>query len=174
MSQLPERVTREFHLPAPKDTDELGAKLATVLRSPFTVHLRGALGAGKSALVRSILRAKGVVGPIPSPTYTLIEEYAASGSTLQHLDLYRLADAEELEFIGTRDLFLSPAVRFIEWPERGGGFLPVPDLVVTLTIVGTGRQAHLEAGTDRGGALLRCLTPWQPVGLGPPSTAGTG
>lgn len=135
----------------------LATALAGAVRAPLTVFLRGELGAGKTFLVRAFLRACGQAGPVPSPTYTLVETYATPRFAVQHFDLYRLGDAEELEYIGVRDYFEQPAVRFIEWPERGAGLLPAPDLEVRLSVHGDGRQARLEARGEPGCRVLRQL-----------------
>ena len=100
--------------------------------SGLQIHLHGPLGAGKTTLVRGLLRALGVDGAVRSPTYTLMEPYQASGLELFHFDLYRLADAEELELMGARDHLRAGAVCLFEWPERGAGWLPAPHLVVRL------------------------------------------
>lgn len=123
-------------------TDRLGQALAHTLPPHAVVHLHGELGAGKSTLARALLRALGVQGAIRSPTYTLIERYPlAGGGEAWHLDLYRIADAAELEYLG---LDSSEArLWLVEWPERGRGGLPVEDLVVALEVEGSGRRAQL-------------------------------
>ena len=135
----------------------LATARASAVQAPLTVFLQGELGAGKTFLVRAFLRACGQSGPVPSPTYTLVETYATARFEVQHFDLYRLGDAEELEYIGIRDYFEQPAVRFIEWPERGAGVLPAPDLALSLSVLGAGRQARLEAHAEPGWQVLRRL-----------------
>ena len=147
------------------DTEHLGARLAAALRedagaaSPIqaSIHLIGQLGAGKTTLVRGLARALGIEGPIKSPTYTLLEPYVRDGLTLYHFDLYRLGDGEELEYLGARDAFAEPALCVIEWPERAQAWLPVPDLLVHLTVSGAGRDAEVSAATPRGEKLLTIL-----------------
>jgi len=133
----------ELFLPDAAATDRLGQTLAQTRPSPAVVHLHGDLGAGKSTLARALLRALGVQGTIRSPTYTLIERYPLPAGEAWHLDLYRIGDAGELDFLGldeaTADLWL------VEWPERGGGALPPLDLLVALEMQGQGRQARLQA-----------------------------
>ena len=134
-------------------TEALGARLARTLPERAVVHLHGDLGAGKSTLARALLRALGVTGTIRSPTYTLVEPYALpGGGQALHLDLYRIGDPGELEFLGLDD----DAARLwlVEWPERGEGALPRADLRVALAVAGTGREAHLEAATAIGRAWL--------------------
>lgn len=127
-----------------EQTEQLGAWLWQCLPSPCLVFLSGDLGAGKTTLVRGFLRAAGFTGAIKSPTYTLVEEYSLPGHKFYHFDLYRLADPEELEWMGIRDYTGEEAICFIEWPERGQGVLPDPDLWISLAIEGEGRTAVLE------------------------------
>ena len=109
------------------------------------VYLRGELGAGKTTLVRGYLRALGYEGSVKSPTYTLVEPYEIEGFSIAHLDLYRVTDPVELEYIGLEDVLRDVSLTFIEWPERGEGFLPAPDLIIDLEIQGTDRIAQLDA-----------------------------
>lgn len=124
-------------------TLELGAGLARTLSGGGVVYLHGDLGAGKTTLARGLLRAAGVQGTLRSPTYTLMEPYAAGGRSFLHLDLYRLADPSEVEQLGLRDYPVETTVWLVEWPEKGVGFLPRPDLEVHLSIDGPGRVATL-------------------------------
>jgi tRNA threonylcarbamoyladenosine biosynthesis protein TsaE len=127
-------------------TEAAGARLARLLapRAGLVVYLHGELGAGKTTLVRGWLRALGVTGPIRSPTYTLVEPYELDGCSLLHLDLYRLGDATELEQLGVYDTPPAGSVWLVEWPERGAGELPPPDLRIFLRLSGTGREIRLE------------------------------
>ena len=127
-------------LPNPEATDALAATFALARPASAIVHLQGDLGAGKSSFARAFLRALGVRGAIRSPTYTLVERYPlAEGAEALHLDLYRIGDPGELEFLGIEpDL---AALWLIEWPERGvGGVLPAPDLHIALAMAGEGRR----------------------------------
>ncbi|MFC3549775.1 tRNA (adenosine(37)-N6)-threonylcarbamoyltransferase complex ATPase subunit type 1 TsaE [Lysobacter cavernae] len=143
-------------------TDALGARLAHSRPMHAVVHLQGDLGAGKSTLARALLRALGVQGAIRSPTYTLVERYPlATGGEAWHLDLYRIADAGELEFLGLDGE--EAHLWLIEWPERGSGTLPPADLTVELAVAGAGRQARLVAGTAVGRDWLERLTSEQGV-----------
>lgn len=126
-------------------TVAVGYRLAAVMPRNATVYLQGDLGAGKTSLVRAILRALGETGPVPSPTYTLVETYPLADRKIQHFDLYRLADPEEFEYIGGHDLARETALRFIEWPERGVGEVPTPDVVFTLSISGAGRLLSADS-----------------------------
>ena len=112
------------------ETLALGAALACAGLREGAVYLAGDLGAGKTTFVRGFLRALGVAGPIRSPTFTLVEEYRAGAAAVVHYDLYRLAEAEDLEYLGLRDHVGSGALCLFEWPERGAGLLPPPALDV--------------------------------------------
>ncbi|MEA3638594.1 MAG: tRNA (adenosine(37)-N6)-threonylcarbamoyltransferase complex ATPase subunit type 1 TsaE [Lamprobacter sp.] len=124
----------------------LGARLAALLRAyPGIVYLRGDLGAGKTTLVRGLLRGLGYQGAVRSPTYTLIEPYEAVDPPVVHLDLYRLADPEELDYLGLRDLLERSALILIEWPERGAGALPPADLELLIEHAADQRRIRLKA-----------------------------
>jgi len=132
-------------LPDPVATDALGAAMAATRPSRAVVYLHGDLGAGKSTLARALLRALGVKGPIRSPTYTLIEPYRLDGGDeAVHLDLYRIAAADELEFLGLDSLAGQAGLWLVEWPEHGGKALPLADLRVHLAVEEDGRAAELE------------------------------
>lgn len=127
------------YLHSTKDTERFGAELFKSLPSKCLIFLYGDLGAGKTTLVRGFLRAAGYSGTVKSPTYTLVEEYTIGHRKVFHFDLYRVVDPEELEWIGINDYFDQDSVCFIEWPDKGLGFLPEPDSVITLTTQGLGR-----------------------------------
>lgn len=135
-------------LPDSDATEALGQALARTRPQPAVVHLQGDLGAGKSTLARALLRALGVTGAIRSPTYTLVERYPVEGGEAWHLDLYRIGDAGELEFLGLDEG--AAVLWLVEWPERGVAALPAADLQVMLEVDGMGRSAHLS-GTSRQG-----------------------
>ncbi|MEX0386567.1 tRNA (adenosine(37)-N6)-threonylcarbamoyltransferase complex ATPase subunit type 1 TsaE [Spiribacter onubensis] len=147
-----------LHLPDEAATESLGAALQAKRPRHGCVHLTGDLGAGKTTLVRGFLRGAGHEGAVRSPTYTLIEPYELSGGAVFHLDLYRLSDPEELEFIGLREL-LDAGLLLVEWPERGEGVLPAPGLHVHLALSDSGRMAHLEAFSGEWSDLRRMLDP---------------
>lgn len=145
-------------------TEAFGGQLAAACQGGLLVFLHGHLGAGKTTLVRGFLRASGHSGPVKSPTYALIEPYITAYGNLYHLDLYRLADAEELEWIGIRDLFEDESICLVEWPERGAGILPEADVHIYLQAEGSGRQVRVEAASPRGEKLLRIVTLNQQAG----------
>lgn len=146
-------------LPDEAATERLGARLAQALPRLRLLYVRGPLGAGKTTLVRGLLRALGHAGAVKSPTFTLVEPYALEGFTLYHFDLYRLEDPEELEFLGMRDYLQGNDVCVVEWPERAGAVLPLPDLDVMIRLNNNrGRSVQLEAHTEAGEALLGTLT----------------
>jgi tRNA threonylcarbamoyladenosine biosynthesis protein TsaE len=134
----------KIYLKDTEATEQFGAKLWAELPSKCLIFLHGELGAGKTTLVRGFLRAAGYTGAVKSPTYTLVEEYTIGGRKIFHFDLYRVADPEELEWIGIRDYFDQDSVCFIEWPDMGKGFLPEPDRVISLVAEGNGRSVVMR------------------------------
>jgi tRNA threonylcarbamoyladenosine biosynthesis protein TsaE len=134
------------YLNSAEETEAFGAELYKSMPSKSLIFLQGDLGAGKTTLVRGFLRAAGYKGTVKSPTYTLVEEYTIVCRKIFHFDLYRVADPEELEWIGIRDYLDQDSVCFIEWPDKGKGFLPEPDNVITLKTQGYGRSLTMEHG----------------------------
>ena len=150
------------HLADAEATEGLAHALAQTAPRPAVVLLQGDLGAGKSTLARGWLRALGVSGAIRSPTYTLVERYPlAEGGEALHLDLYRIGDGAELEFLGLDDA--DAALWLIEWPERGGDALPPPDLRIALAIEGEGRRCELMPLSPAGRSWLARLATGQGV-----------
>lgn len=140
----------------PEATDAFGRALAETLPvMPMVVHLHGDLGAGKSSLARALLRGLGVVGPIRSPTYTLIEPYETASGVVLHLDLYRLGSAEELEFLALDEYAGHTRLWLVEWPERGTGVLPPADVNLHLSPEGVGRRLEADCGKPETLAWVR-------------------
>lgn len=145
---------------------DLGLRLALAAGGPGVIYFQGDLGAGKTTLVRSLLRGLGYQGKVKSPTYTLIEPYPLGELTVYHLDLYRLASGEELEWIGIRDLMTGTELLLVEWPEQGQGALPPADLVITIDYRDTGRQLELRATSERGRRWLAAMPDRRRSGVG--------
>ena len=134
-------------------TRALGARLGAALGRDTIVYLEGDLGAGKTTLARAMIQARAPGVRVKSPTYTLVESYALAGFTLHHLDLYRIVDAGELEFLGLADLLQDGGSLLVEWPERGASALPAADLVIRLRHHELGRIVEIAARTERGACL---------------------
>lgn len=138
-------------LPAPEDTERLGRTLAQYLPDrPVVMYLEGDLGAGKTTTARALLHALGVTGAVRSPTYTLIERYDIARGDVAHLDLYRIADPEELDYLALDEVAERACLWLIEWPQRGAGALPAPDLILHLAVDGHGRSARMQAASAAG------------------------
>jgi tRNA threonylcarbamoyladenosine biosynthesis protein TsaE len=123
------------------------------------IFLEGDLGAGKTTFSRGLMRGFGYTGPVKSPTYTLVETYdvLATQNTVEkipltvcHFDLYRVADPEELEFMGIRDYLEGAHLCLMEWADKGSGFLPAADLVLSIADIEDGRQVTWQSGTEKG------------------------
>jgi len=139
------------------DTRTFADQLAAcpALRNAY-LELHGDLGAGKTTLVRHLLRALGVTGRIKSPTYAVVEPHQAADLAIWHFDFYRFSDPREWEEAGFRDLFASPGLKLAEWPDHAAGMLPTADLVIHLETQSDDRRLALcEAHTATGLALLQ-------------------
>ncbi len=123
------------------------------------IYLSGELGAGKTTLTRGLLRGYGFSGAVKSPTYTLVEPYEFDQCQLYHFDLYRLADPEEVEYLGVEDYFQPANLCIVEWAERGAGVIPPADLSITLALAGTGRELHCQSHTEKGARISKRLWP---------------
>ena len=136
---------------------DFGARIARVTQGHGLIFLDGNLGMGKTTLSRGIIRGLGHVGSVKSPTFTLVEPYEIGDVRAFHFDLYRLVDPEELEFLGIRDYFEDDALCLIEWPDKGAGFLPKPDLTITISPQDSGRSLKILSQGSRGEAWCAAL-----------------
>lgn len=160
---MSESLTLTAWLPDEDATVRAGAALAAALQhvgGGAVLFLNGDLGAGKTTLSRGFIRALGHSGSVKSPTYTLVEPYEHLQPPTWHFDLYRLGDPEELEFMGIRDYLGADNLCLIEWPERGQGVLPVPDVSLHLVNEENGRRLTLVSDSATGRALLEHLKSW--------------
>jgi tRNA threonylcarbamoyladenosine biosynthesis protein TsaE len=137
-----------IELATEEETLEFGASLAPRVERGL-VFLQGDLGTGKTTLVRGWLRALGQRGPVTSPTYTLIEPYQLNGIDILHIDLYRIENIEELDYIGILEQLELSRLQFVEWPEQGSEVLPAPDVVIKLARKGSGRTANIGFFNDQ-------------------------
>ena len=131
------------YLPDEAATLDVGASLAPRLPAGALVFLHGGLGAGKTTLVRGILRGLGHRGSVKSPTYTLLEVYELPSTLVYHFDFYRIGEGQELDFIGLDELVDSGALKLVEWPERAGDRLPPWDVAVHVQVRGEGRSIEI-------------------------------
>ncbi len=161
MSKNTAEIFCSFQLIDEQATVAMGKKLATVvqhdLNKGIVVYLNGDLGAGKTTLTRGFVQGMGHSGNVKSPTYTLVEPYELNDWNIYHFDLYRLADPEELEFIGIRDYFNDNCCCFIEWPEKGAGLLANADVTINMAYDDEERIIELHAHSSLGKQLLSFL-----------------
>ena len=134
----------------------LADHIQTLDRGVIT-FLHGDLGAGKTTLTRGFVQGMGHKGNVKSPTYTLVEPYELANWQVYHFDLYRLADPEELEYMGIRDYFGEKCCAFIEWPEKGKGILPSADLIINLAYSDEQRTVTLQAESAFGQQVISLL-----------------
>ena len=156
----PALATYELFLPDEDATKQLAQRLAQVIMpisSAVHIYLEGDLGAGKTAFTRAFLQTLGVKGRIKSPSYALVESYNVSSLTLYHLDFYRFSSPQEWVEAGFRDILEEEAVVLIEWPEKAGGLLPVPDLNLHLYYQDEGRRLSITAHSTKGKSWLKTL-----------------
>lgn len=133
-----------YILNSAEETEAFGAQLFQLVPEKCVIFLLGDLGAGKTTLVRGFLRAAGHTGTVKSPTYNIVEEYLLKNRLVFHFDLYRLHDPEELEWIGIDDYLQQQSICFIEWPEKGDGYLGDAGIILSLTVSGEGREIVIK------------------------------
>src|SRR5438874_9646518 len=150
-------MTFDLKLPDAAATTRLGAALAAGVVPGRVLHLSGELGSGKTTLVRGLLRALGIRGAVKSPTYAWVEPYRIVSLDLYHFDFYRFDKKTEWLSSGLREYFRPDAVCIVEWPERAGEILPLPDLSVQLEYKAEAREARIEAYSAEGEAWLSSL-----------------
>ena len=157
-------MTRSFeaHLNDEIATVAMGNKVTAIIEQGAVIYLHGDLGAGKTTFTRGVVQGFGHTGKVKSPTYTLVEPYELTRANVYHFDLYRLGDPEELEYMGIRDYFSEQAICIVEWPEKGGEFIQVPDLDITLSYVGDERKIVINSASERGIAIVEKLTNLNP------------
>lgn len=137
----------DFEFPDEQALNRFANKFAHDLPRPLVIWLEGDLGAGKTAFARCLIHALGYAGRVKSPTFGLLEHYPLASLQVLHLDLYRIGDPGELEFLGVEDLLDEQTVLLIEWPDKGGAWVPRPDFILKFEYAGEGRVLHLTACT---------------------------
>jgi tRNA threonylcarbamoyladenosine biosynthesis protein TsaE len=150
----------KLHLPDAEATQRVGAAIARAVVGGMVVTLAGDLGAGKTTLVRGLLRARGFQRAVKSPTYTLVEDYLLSSLYFYHFDFYRFADPDEWETAGLAEYFRTDAVCLVEWPDRVAGVLPPPDLELVFSYPPAdrdGRELAVTAHTSQGNRCLHAI-----------------
>jgi len=152
-----EMTTLDFELYGENAMEGFGERLAKILLNVNLVNLNGNLGMGKTTLVRGLLKGLGHIGPVKSPTYTIVEPYELDQKNVYHFDLYRVGDPEELEFMGIRDYFENDSLCLVEWPEMGEGCLPMVDVNINISLIRGGREVVLEAVSEKGIEALKGL-----------------
>jgi tRNA threonylcarbamoyladenosine biosynthesis protein TsaE len=147
-----------YDLKDESETLRLAEKMSIFLRPNMNLYLKGELGAGKTTLVRGLLRGLGYQDKVKSPTYTLVEPYNLERFTIYHFDLYRFKDEHEWDDAGFREYFNNKSVCLVEWPEKAGHILPQPDISIELSHHSFGRHIHLISFTPVGTECLKAIT----------------
>ena len=144
----------EYQLTDEEDTLRFGDLVGEVCGGSGCIYLKGDLGTGKTTLCRAIVRHYGYQGAVKSPTFTLVEPYELAGYRIYHFDLYRLADPAELEFLGVDEYFSQDSLCLVEWPEKGGTYLPPADLVIELQVHNRGRKMKVSQRSELGKLMV--------------------
>jgi len=146
-----------YQLNSLANTHKLAQAIAGVIVPNFVIALSGDLGAGKTTLVREILRALGISGSIKSPTFTYVEPYKLDNVDVYHFDLYRISDPEEWFDLGFDEYFINPHLCFIEWAEKAKGLIPAVDWSITMHVSDGAHSCQIMAHTDKGQECLKSL-----------------
>jgi tRNA threonylcarbamoyladenosine biosynthesis protein TsaE len=143
--------------PSENDLQNFAKKFSHNIPRPLVIWLEGDLGAGKTAFARALVHALGYKGRVKSPTYGLLEHYPLDSLQVLHMDLYRISDPGELEFLGIEDLLDDQTILLVEWPDRGGSWLPEPDFIFRFAYANQGRDLHWTACTLRAKIFARTM-----------------
>jgi tRNA threonylcarbamoyladenosine biosynthesis protein TsaE len=139
-------------------SQEFAKQLAVFMVSPLVLTFCGEIGAGKTTIIRSLIRALGIHSAIKSPTFSLVESYHVNDFNIHHFDLYRIHQEEELEYLGFRDYFAQQCICLIEWPEHAGKSLPPTDIRFNLVIKGAARELQISALSATGKRIVQNLS----------------
>lgn len=149
---------REIFLADENDTLKLGERFAQLISPPLIIWLEGDLGAGKTTFTRGLLNALGYNGAVKSPTYNIVETYPFKGFNLHHFDLYRFQNPEEWLDAGLDELITADSIILIEWPQLGGDLAPPADIILNITLNGSGRTVQINTVTTNGTKTLNKIT----------------
>jgi tRNA threonylcarbamoyladenosine biosynthesis protein TsaE len=144
-------------VPDEESVGTLAAVFARLIRPPMVIYLEGDLGSGKTTFARSFIQALGFKAYVKSPSYGLLESYDVSGMTVLHLDLYRIEDPQELEYLALRDLHDANSILMVEWPRKGSSCLPPPDLMLEFSDTAEQHFISSSATTIAGFELNRAV-----------------
>ena len=150
-------VTGQASFPQEEDVEVFANKFASDLCAPLIIWLDGDLGTGKTAFARALIHALGYKDRVKSPTYGLLEHYQLASLQVLHMDLYRISDPGELEFLGVEDLLDEHTILLVEWPDKGGSWLPKPDFIFRFAYANKGRDLYWTACTQRAKAFAAGL-----------------
>lgn len=150
-------ITGKKHFPDEQRLIHFANKFSHEIPKPLVIWLEGDLGAGKTTFTRGLIHALGYKGRVKSPTYGLLEHYQLESLQVLHMDLYRINDPGELEFLGVEDLLDEQTILLIEWPDKGGSWLPAPDFILKFSYADQGRDLRWKACDQRVNAFAKTL-----------------
>lgn len=150
-------IADEMHFPDEQSLNDFAYKFAYEMPAPLVIWLEGDLGAGKTTFTRGLIHALGYKGRVKSPTYGLLEHYQLESLQVLHMDLYRISDPGELEFLGVEDLLDEQTVLLIEWPDKGGSWLPKPHFIFKFSYADQGRDLYWKVCDETVNAFARTL-----------------